>query len=180
MKNRLIKKVLSAATLFIALGFTNTASAHDYGDTLKAGVSPTYWGGQTDVWKITCPAGQGADHLVVSIINKAPKKIPIVSFAAYKSGIPGVVRGETDPIDYDTSTDPNYNPYSKEAIIPGGTGDYYIIVKKTEGKTTAASTPTQRAAAVAAQSYSIAAHCATAGGDHTNLDDQFGSLKQNQ
>jgi hypothetical protein len=177
MKNTIIKKALVAVSLLATAGFVGIASAHDYAGTLSGGVAPTYWGGQTDVWQISCPAGDGAHHLALSIINIAPVKTPIVSFAAYKSGIPTVVLGENDPVDNDIT---NPNPYSRVANIPGGAGDYYIIVKKTEGKTTATSTAAQRAAAVAAQSYSISAHCDDINGGHVNVNDQAGFLLQNQ
>ncbi|MGZ8190319.1 MAG: hypothetical protein ACXWTS_03720 [Methylococcaceae bacterium] len=173
MKKVTIKKTFTAALLITALGQAGIASAHDEGGTLAGGIAPGYWGGQTDVWEVTCPAGEGAHHLGVSIANLAPAKAPVVSFAAYKLGLPYVVKGETDPKDND-------GVFSKESNINGGSGSYIIMVKKTAGKILATDTSTQKLGKVAAQNYSLSIHCKTSTNQHTNLDTQEAVLKQNQ
>jgi hypothetical protein len=174
MKKILLKTVVAVASLVTVIGYAGTASAHDYAGTLAAGtVANGYWGGQTDVWEVSCPAGEGADHLGISITNIKPAAAPVVSFAAYKAGQPFVVKGESDPKDND-------GIYSKEVNIAGGSGSYFIFVKKTEGVRTALQTEKVQLTKVAAQNYSLSVHCGTATNQHTNLDTQTGDLRQNQ
>jgi hypothetical protein len=141
MKNAMIKKMLLMSVSLLVIGFAQTVFAHEQGGILGNAANAV------DYYQINCTDdGTGpADHLVVAIMDAAPKKAPLLSVQVTKGKL---AQNTTDSIDGDAA-------FSPEVSLQGGNGAYYVTIDKTKA---------------GPEVYTLDYHCITASNEHTGTD----------
>lgn len=145
-------KLKHLAWILAGLGITPTVFAHSQGGTLGTSASAT------DYYTVTCSDdGSGPPAaLVAQVQDLAP-----VNAAALVSVTVNKGNATVHSTDNGTDGDAVASPL---VSVSGGAGVYNVYVAKSN---------------TGAETYTLTAHCNTAGGVHTGTSDPFG-VRQNQ